>query len=66
MTLPRNVPSVAVVIPIYREPLTADEQVSLRHLLRFLGGYERFIVAPQSLAGFGIQRFDDAFRTDHE
>lgn len=60
--------AAAIVIPVYREPLTADEQVSLRHLMRFLGEHERFIVAPQSLAisipGFGIRRFDDAFFTD--
>jgi hypothetical protein len=67
MTSPHNVLSAAIVVPVYRELLTADEQVSLRHLLRFLGEHERFIVAPQSLAisipGFGIRRFDDAFFT---
>jgi len=42
-----NRKTVAIVIPIYREILSEDEQVSLRHLERYLGKYDRYIVGPK-------------------
>lgn len=59
-------PSVAVVVPIYRRELTAEERQSLRHLDAYLGGHDRFFVAPASLRprrpGFAVVPFpDDCF-----
>jgi hypothetical protein len=58
--------TVAVVIPLSnREELTPDEEISLRHLVHFLGQYDKFMVMPQSLKvdypGFGIKRFPNKF-----
>lgn len=58
--------TVAVVVPLYnRKELTPDEQISLRHLVHYLGKYDKYMVAPKSLdvahPGFGIKRFDDRF-----
>lgn len=49
MTCSRAKRLVAVVTPIYKAELTADEEISLRHLRRFLGNYDRIIVAPAGL-----------------
>jgi hypothetical protein len=58
--------TVAVVIPLSnRETLTPDEEISFRHLVRFLGKYDKFLVVPQSLKvdypGFRIMRFPNKF-----
>ena len=58
--------TVAVVVPLSnREELTPDEAISLRHLVHFLGKYDKFLVVPQNLKvnypGFGIQRFPHKF-----
>lgn len=60
--------SVAVVVPIYRQELSLEEQTSLRHLEAHLGRYDRFFVAPESLhprrPGFEVIAFaDDCFET---
>lgn len=51
----------AVVVPHYRAGLTADEEVSLRHLRHFLGAYDKFLAAPEGLGlrldGFAEARF---------
>jgi len=57
---------VAVVVPLSNRPeLTPDEVISLRHLTRFLGKYDKFVVSPKSLKvdypGFEIKRFSDRF-----
>lgn len=62
--------TVAVVVPLSSRPgLSADERISLRHLQHFLGGYDRFVVAPESFnagsltadfPGFGVVRFPDS------
>jgi Protein of unknown function (DUF5672) len=57
---------VAIVVPVSNRPeLTADEQISLRHLLHFLGGYDKFIIAPRGLnvqlPGFGTRYFSRKF-----
>jgi hypothetical protein len=40
---------VAVVTPVVRFPLSAEEEISLRHLREHLGGFDRYIVGQQSL-----------------
>src|SRR5438445_11582489 len=57
---------VAIVIPLSnRQELTPDEKISFRHLVHFLGKYDKFLVVPQSLKidypGFEIKRFPNKF-----
>jgi len=56
---------VAVVVPVYREELTADERISLKHLTRFLQNYPKYQMSPRSLRlrleGFSVKRFDDRY-----
>jgi len=40
---------VAIVTPVYRLPLTADEEISMRHLREYLARFDRFLVGPASL-----------------
>ena len=58
-------PTVAVVVPMYRSTLNRDEEISRRHLLHFLGGFDRYLVVPESLKvgldGFAIKRFGNEF-----
>ncbi|MBI3922080.1 MAG: hypothetical protein HY318_11735 [Armatimonadetes bacterium] len=53
--------SVAVVVPIYREVLLPDEQISLRHLRKHLSGYDWYSIAPPNLKvpdiGAEVKRF---------
>lgn len=64
--------TVVVVVPIYREKLSALEAISLRQLNRVLGHYPRAFVAPQSLSfdygadmrGFSVCRMPDEFFAD--
>src|SRR5438046_2590995 len=44
-----NKKRVAIVTPMYGLPLTADEQVSLRHLSHYLGQHQRYWLVPKSL-----------------
>jgi hypothetical protein len=40
--------TVAIVVPVSdREQLTQDEQISLRHLWRYLAPYDKFLIAPK-------------------
>ena len=41
--------TVAIVVPMYKEILSSDEQISLRHLEHYLGGYDKYIIAPKKL-----------------
>lgn len=57
---------VAVVVPLSnRQELAAEEQISLRHLVHFLGKYDKYMVAPYDLSvehsGFRIKRFPARF-----
>jgi uncharacterized protein DUF5672 len=57
---------VAVVVPMSnRSELTPEEEISLRHLLHFLGDYDKFVVIPRHLQvnfpGFRIKRFKEAY-----
>jgi hypothetical protein len=40
---------VAIVVPFHNERLTADEQISLAHLKKFLGQYDQYLVVPKGL-----------------
>lgn len=57
--------SIAIVVPRYRDHLTPDEEISLRHLELVLAGRPRFWVSPHSLrperADYGVEPFDDAY-----
>ncbi|HYN85820.1 MAG TPA: DUF5672 family protein [Pyrinomonadaceae bacterium] len=57
--------TAAVVVPVYRETLAADEELSRRHLEHYLGAYDKFLVAPERLSftlpGYGVVKFADAF-----
>jgi hypothetical protein len=56
---------VAIVTPLYRFPLTADEQISIRHLRLHLGQFDRYIIGPETLppefSDFRLQRFPRRF-----
>lgn len=47
---------VAVAVPLYREFLSPDEEISWRHLNHYLGQYDRFLVMPEGLS-FGRRPF---------
>lgn len=40
---------VAVIIPIYKKNLSADEQLSVDHLNRYLAKYDKFVIMPRSI-----------------
>ncbi len=57
---------VAIVVPFSnRKDLTPEEEISFKHLVHFLGKYDKYLVLPESLQldypGFGIKRFNDRF-----
>ena len=61
---PVKLPSktVAIVVPVSRRTgLTAEEEVSMRHLLRFLGRHDKYLIAPPGgrcdFAGFAVRHF---------
>src|SRR5579872_6955176 len=37
---------VAIVTPLYRFPLTPDEDISIRHLRSYLGQIDRYAIGP--------------------
>src|SRR5438093_5469274 len=58
--------TVAVVVPMHnRTEITPEEEISFRHLVHFLGRYDKYLVIPKSLKvsypGFDIKRFDNRF-----
>jgi Protein of unknown function (DUF5672) len=67
---PKRPPSrtAAIVVPLStRAELSPDEQVSMRHLMRFLGSdnYDRYLIAPKGLPvhfdGFRVKYFSTKF-----
>ena len=41
---------VAVLVPLSLRPtLTADEEISLAHLLHFLGRYDKYLLVPKGM-----------------
>lgn len=66
-------PTVAVVIPIYKQQLTNYERISLTQCLRVLSQYPIWLVAPDSLdishyheisPTLSVRRFDDRYFAD--
>jgi hypothetical protein len=67
---PKRPPSrtAAIVVPLSTRPqLSPDEQISMRHLMRFLGceDYDRYLIAPKGLPvhfdGFRVKYFSTKF-----
>lgn len=53
---------VAVVVPLSnRSHLTADEEISFRHLLHYLGRYDKYLIVPRSLEIDRPQFYNKAF-----
>ena len=59
---------IIVAVPVYRFPLSSEEEISLRHLRHFLGGYDVTLVAPKhleitdpGLSSFPVTRFEDNY-----
>jgi hypothetical protein len=56
---------VAIVTPLYRFPLTPDEEISIRHLRQHLGRFDRYVIGPKKLpsdfADFQLKRFPRRF-----
>src|SRR5271156_3003610 len=52
---------VAVVTPLVKLPLSAEEEISLRHLRKYLGGFDGYIIGlqrlPESFSDFKLRRF---------
>jgi hypothetical protein len=63
--IPKHV--VGIIVPIYKDKLSPEEIISLRHLTRFLGSYDKYLISPQSLRtdyqDFRIKQFEDHFFT---
>jgi hypothetical protein len=59
-----------VVVPFYKQSLTPDEEISLRHLIRILGHHPLNFLSPESLpidkkhSEFAVMRFPDRFFED--
>ena len=57
---------VAVVVPMHdRLELTDDENTSIRHLLHFLGAYDKYALVPNGvdleLPGFALKKFNKKY-----
>lgn len=50
---------------MYKPLLDADEEISYRHLVHFLGGFDKYLVSPKSLGatleGFHVKHFPNEF-----
>lgn len=59
---------VAVVTPIVQFPLTPEEDISLRHLRRYLGGFDRYVIGqkslPKELSDFAVREFPQRYFSD--
>jgi Protein of unknown function (DUF5672) len=59
---------VAVVTPVAGFPLSAEEEISLRHLRQYLGAFDRYIIGPKSLpkefSDFALKRFPARYFTN--
>src|SRR5215469_1121852 len=58
---------VAVVVPVVRLPLSVDEEISLRHLRRHLGRFDRYVIGlqkmPAELSDFQLKPFPPSYFT---
>lgn len=59
---------VVIIIPTHRAKLTADDQISLTHLKKYLGKYDTFFVIPQNISskdftakGYKVKKVDNNF-----
>ena len=59
---------VAVVTPVVKLPLSAEEEISLRHLRRHLGRFDRYTIGLQSLPrefhDFRVRHFPNRYFSD--
>jgi len=57
--------SAAVVVPIYRNEIAPEEEISFTQLRFFLAGFDKYVICPQSLSfelqGFVTKHFDDRY-----
>ncbi len=66
-TSPKRASRVAaIVVPLSnRKGWTPEEEISLRHLMHFLGKYDKYLIVPEcldiTLPGFRVKPFDDRF-----
>jgi hypothetical protein len=62
---PESSATVAVIVSTHRQNLLPEEQVSLRHLMHYLGGYDLYLIHPQScrfsLPGFRYMPLPDEY-----
>jgi hypothetical protein len=53
--------AVAILVPIYRNIISPEEKVSLRHLIKYLCHYDKYMIVPADLnitySGFKIKHF---------
>jgi len=64
--VPKPTKTVAIVVPMHNRPqLLPEEEVSLRHLIHYLGKYDKYLLVPETpnarYHGFGIKRFSKKF-----
>lgn len=45
----KNIKKVAIVIPFYKTSPSKDEEISIKHLTKFLKKYDKFLVLPDSI-----------------
>ncbi|HEX9639337.1 MAG TPA: DUF5672 family protein [Acidobacteriota bacterium] len=56
--------SIVVVVPWFKERLTAEEQISLRHLDHYLGAYDICRIGPNGISSGGLRYPLQAFEAD--
>ncbi len=59
---------VAVVTPVVKLPLSAEEEISMRHLRKHLGSFDRYVIGlqelPKGLSDFTLLRFPARYFID--
>jgi hypothetical protein len=60
---------VAVVMPVVKFPLSADEEISLRHLRKYLSGFDRYVIGleelPAELSDFRLRSLPIRYFKEH-
>jgi hypothetical protein len=60
---------VAIVTPVVKFPLSADEEISMWHLRKYLGGFERYVIGlenlPKELSDFTLRSFPMRYFKEH-
>ena len=55
-------------MPVVRVRLTVDEQISMRHLRKYLGAFDRYVIGlqslPQEFSDFQLKRFPEHYFAD--